>query len=292
MLPLAGSAAVPFTVLVTALVPPPASTAPLSSPLHIETFGEGVPAYLLHSSGLSGRQWKRLAKRLADLGFAAIVPDLTGHGASPPWPEPTPFSYRDEIDRFVRTLQAGPPAHIVGHSYGGLVAILAALEAPDAVRSLVLYEPVAMGILDPVADADAKAQLTKIEVPWGTSAADHEHWLRSFVEYWGGEGGWDALREEARAEFRRVGWVLKEEVITLGEDATSASAYGVLTCPVTLITGALSPLAAGRVVAHLGKAVPHAKVVVLPGVGHMGPLTHADVVNEIVVDALKAAAAR
>jgi len=288
MLPLAGTRSLPFIAPVNTL----SSSAPPSLPsssLHVETFGQGVPAYLLHSSGLSGRQWKRLAKRLAAAGFAAIVPDLTGHGASPAWPEPTPFSYRDDVDLFVRTLKASPPAHVVGHSYGGLIAILAALEVPEAVLSLVLFEPVAMGILDPVADADAKVSLTKIEVPWGSSAPEHEGWLRAFVEYWGGEGGWDVLREEARAEFRRVGWVVREEVTTLGKDATPSSAYGVLTCPVTLMTGALSPLAAGRVVARLGKALPNARVVVLPGVGHMGPLTHADAVNDVAVASLEEA---
>jgi pimeloyl-ACP methyl ester carboxylesterase len=258
----------------------------MGTALHIETVGEGVPVHLLHSSGLSGRQWKRLAGRLAGEGFSAIVPDLTGHGASPPWLEPVPFSYRDDVDLFVETLKAGPPVHVVGHSYGGLVAILAALEVPDAVRSLVLFEPVAMGVLDALADADAKASLEKIEVPWGTSPDDHEGWLRAFVDYWGGTGAWDALREEARAEFRRVGWVVKEEVTTLGSDRTPRSAYGIIRCPVTLLTGELSPLAAGRVVTHLAAALPNAHVITLPGAGHMAPLAQAATVNDLIVAAL------
>jgi pimeloyl-ACP methyl ester carboxylesterase len=243
--------------------------------------------HLLHSSGLSGRQWRRLAKRVAEAGFSAVVPDLTGHGASAPWPEPMPFSYRDDVDRFVSALRAGPPSHVVGHSYGGLVGVLAALEVPEAVLSLSLFEPVSMGVLDPVADADARAELDKIEVPWGTSVEDHEGWLRAFVEYWGGNGGWEALREEARAEFRRVAWVVKEEVTTLGRDKTPRAAYAIIECPVTLMTGELSPIAAGRVVAHLGNALPNATVSVLPGAGHMGPLTHADTVNDLILRALR-----
>jgi pimeloyl-ACP methyl ester carboxylesterase len=254
--------------------------------LHLERSGDvaDVPVVLLHSSGLSGRQWRRLAKRLEGLGFSVTVPDFIGHGASALWPEPEPFSYRQDVDLFVDLLKKGPPTHVVGHSYGGLVAILAALEVPDAVRSLVLFEPVAMGVLDPNEDADAEAELAAVHVPWGTTAEEHEAWLAGFVDYWG--GAWAALREEARAEFRRVGWVVHEGVETLAKDKTPRSAYGVIRCPVTLITGERSPLAAGRVVAHLGRALPNARVITLPGVGHMAPLAQADQVNDLIVAAL------
>jgi len=255
---------------------------------NVERFGDvnGEPVVLLHSSGLSGRQWRRLAKRLEALGFSVSVPDLTGHGAAAAWPEPEPFSYRHDVDAFVKVLKAGPRTHVVGHSYGGLIAILAALEVPEAVRSLVLFEPVAMGVLDPQADADAEAELERLHVPWGSAPEQHEAWLRGFVDYWGGVGAWDALREEARAEFRRVGWVVHEEVETLARDKTPRSAYRVIECPVTLITAERSPLAAGRVVGHLGKSLPNARVITLPGVGHMAPLAQADLVNDLIVSAL------
>jgi pimeloyl-ACP methyl ester carboxylesterase len=55
--------------------------------LHVDDLGVGDAVRLLHSSGLSGRQWRR------------IVPDLTGHGQSPPWPAPTPFSFRTDVAR-------------------------------------------------------------------------------------------------------------------------------------------------------------------------------------------------
>jgi pimeloyl-ACP methyl ester carboxylesterase len=260
-------------------------------PLHVETSGDGPVVVLIHSSGLSGRQWRRLASSLAARGFRAVVPDLTGHGASAPYPEPTPFSYRTDVAALRALLETSGPAHLVGHSYGGLLALLAAVEAPQAVRSMVLYDPVAFGVLDPVADADARAELAAVDLPWGTSGTserEHDAWLQAFVDYWGGPGAWLLLREEARAEFRRVGWVVEQGVSTLVDDQTPAAAYRALAFPVTLMTGERSPLAAGAVVRRLAAACPDARVVTMPGAGHMGPLSHSGTVNDAIIAALGA----
>ncbi len=261
----------------------PSSTA---SSLHVESTGSGVPVVLLHSSGLSGRQWRRLAQGLSGAGFRATVPDLTGHGASPAWPEPTPFDFRTDVERLVAILEAEGPAHVVGHSYGALVGLLAALSTPRQVRSLVLFEPVAFGVLDPVTDAAALAELASVDVPWAEGASENDRWLRAFVDYWGGPGAWSALREEARAEFRRVRWVVREGVRTLMEDRTPASAYRALRCPVRVLTGERSTLAARTVAERLGQVIPGATVVTVPGAGHMGPLSHTELVNGAILDAL------
>jgi pimeloyl-ACP methyl ester carboxylesterase len=75
--------------------------------------------------------------------YRAIVPDLTGHGGSPARPEPNPFSFREDVAHVSALLAAGPPAHVVFHSYGAFVALLAAVATPASVRSLTLFGPVA-----------------------------------------------------------------------------------------------------------------------------------------------------
>ena len=257
----------------------------MTLPLHVETSGSGTPVVLLHSSGLSGRQWRRLAREIVDHGLRAVVPDLTGHGASPPWPAPQPLSFRTDVDAVVALLESDEPAHVVGHSYGGFVGLVAALAAPRSIRSMVLFEPVAFGALDPVLDVDARETLKRVGVRWGPSLDEQEIYLRTFVDYWGGEGA-AALREEARAEFRRVGWVLSEGVRSLTEDTTPASAYGRIGVPVRLLTGEASPIAARRVVQRLGEAIPGASVVMIPRAGHMAPLSHLTQVNSRILEVL------
>lgn len=259
------------------------------SELYVEQSGSGGPVVLLHSSGLSGRQWRRLASKLVERGHRAVVPDFTGHGASPAWPEPEPFTFRRDVDQLVALLGQDEPAHVVGHSYGGFVALLATLAAPASVRSLTVFEPVAFGTLDPAADADAREELGRVDFVWGGSPAEHERWLAMFVDYWSGPGAWQALREEARAEFRRVGWAVHEGVTSLVADTTPAAAYRAVGVPVRLLSGERSPLAARRVVQRIGETIPGATVLTLAGAGHMAPLSHAEKVNAAVLDALDAA---
>jgi len=228
---------------------------------------------MLHSHGLSGGQWRKLGAELGELGYRVVAPDLLGQGTSEPWPEPKPFSFHADVERVV----AMKPDHLVGHSYGGLVALHAARIAP--VRSLSLFDPVAFGQLGE-ADGDARAILDALDLRWDTP----ERWLRTFVEFWSGIGAWDGLREESRAEFRRVAWVIQEGVRTLVADKTTFQ----LDVPALLMTGEHSPLPARRVVERLAQAFPRARHVVVPGVGHLGPVTRARDVNAHIVAALTA----
>lgn len=258
--------------------------------IHVHDAGAGEPVVFLHSSGMSGNQWQRTAAVLARSGFRAIVPDLLGSGRSPPWPDGKPFGYRDDVELVERLLgQLEQPAHLVGHSYGGVVALQLALRAP--VASIALYDPVVFGVLSP-SDREGLADINRISFDWGETPAAREEWLRSFVDYWGGEGAWSRLREPARAEFARVAWVVHEGAGSLRTDETPLEVYGSLDVPALLMSGELSPVAARHVIERLGGALPQARVERFAGAGHMGPLTHVARFNELLAAHLKGAEGR
>jgi pimeloyl-ACP methyl ester carboxylesterase len=234
-------------------------------------------ALLIHSGGFTSRQWRRLTLRLAPT-HDVLAPDLIGYGDEP-WPPGKPFHFRQDVDRLAAMLDR--PADVVGHSYGGLLGLQVALARPELVRSLALYEPVAFGVLGPE-DADARAQLA-LPAYHADAAGVDEGWLAAFVDWWNGAGAWAALAEPTRAGFRAVAWKVYQEVATLSADTTERARYATITAPTLLLGGGRTPLTERRTLERLAEALPHTQLEVFPDVGHMGPITHGDLVNAAIV---------
>ena len=248
--------------------------------------GAGPPALLLHSGGLGSRQWLRLAARLKPFR-RVLAPDLLGYGASSPWPADAPFEYTADL-RLVEALLDGVrgPFDVVGHSYGGMLALKLALARPRDIRTLALYEPVAFGVLYDPPDPVGKEELEAIDHD-GAFFADgtggDEAWVERFVDYWNGRGAWRALSENTRQAFLKNGRKAFQEVRSIMADRTPASAYRVIDAPVLLLSGAESTRAAHRVCDRLVDVLPRARRVTLPDTGHMGPVTDATAVNELIL---------
>jgi pimeloyl-ACP methyl ester carboxylesterase len=107
--------------------------------VHYRVTGEQGPAVvMLHGAGGILVNGAVAAGLGAD--FRVYEPSLPGCDTSPPEGTTTLYDQADVIASFVRAV-ADPPAHIVGHSYGGRVAAWVAIRHPDVVRRLVLSAP-------------------------------------------------------------------------------------------------------------------------------------------------------
>ena len=257
--------------------------------LAVHESGEGEPVVLVHSGGFSARQWRKLGETLATT-HQVLAPDLLGYGASSPWPVGAPFHLRQDLaalEALAQTLDA--PAHWVGHSYGGLLALKVALSCPSRVRSLALFEPVAFGVLDEPADAEARASLLLVQDDYRADAdGGDDIWLGKFVEWWNGPGAWNGLGAEARATFGAVGWKVYQEVLSIGADRTDRATFATIAVPTLVLGGGRTPRTERRVIEKLAAALPHAKLEVFPEMGHMGPITHAAIVNQAIAAHIRA----
>lgn len=252
----------------------------------VSSRGQGQPVLLLHSGGMSSRQWKKLGDAL-EPNHRVIAPDFLGTGQNPAWPADAPFDFSQDVDVLAELLESfGEPAHVVGHSYGGFLATCLARRLPAQVRSLVAYDPVAFGILYDRNDAEGLADLGRAsEHPAfsDTAHAGDETWFELFVNFWNGPGAWAKLPAPARESFLSVGRKVFFEVYSLMQDRTPAEAYAGIEAPALFLTGEHSPPAAKRVVALLAEAFPQARREAIAGAGHMGPITHAAQVNDAIV---------
>ena len=235
--------------------------------------GRGPPVVLIHSSGMSSRQWRKLVEHLS-ASHRVVAPDLLGSGNNPPRTDDPAFQIDDDLDALDAWVTGvGGPVHLVGHSYGGLLALLLARRDPTRVRSLTVYDPVAYGVLGGTDTDETDAVLRDASLGGG------DRWFEAFVDYWNGPGAWRALPGPTRDGFLRVGRKVFREVCALLDDRTPASAYAGITAPTLLLSGEHTPRAARRVAAILAGALPSAQHEVVAGAGHMGPLTHAGTVN-------------
>jgi pimeloyl-ACP methyl ester carboxylesterase len=117
-------------------------TVKTDSAMHIAHLGETGPRVVMIHGGAQGtptpgtRHFSTQLK-LADQGWRLVIPDRPGHGLSPDPGRPDDA----EADGVWAAELLGEEAHLVGHSFGGCVALAAAAGRPEAVRSLTLIEP-------------------------------------------------------------------------------------------------------------------------------------------------------
>ncbi|MBS2038001.1 alpha/beta hydrolase [bacterium] len=253
--------------------------------LHCSFSGAGPTLMMLHSGGMSGRQWRKLAEALSP-HYRVALPDFLGSGNNPPWSEAQAFDYHQDAEAIEKLLEGlAQPAHLIGHSYGGLIALTLALRNPQAVASLSLYDPVAFGVLWDTGDVEGLDDLSRVAanpVFADDQRGGNEEWMQNFVDYWNGAGAWQQMPEPNRQAFLKVGRKVYCEVRSLSEDRTPLKAYQSLGMPTLLVYGEKTPPAARRVQRLLADTMPNARLQQLKGAGHMGPLTHGPAFQALV----------
>jgi pimeloyl-ACP methyl ester carboxylesterase len=145
-----------------------------STDLHVEYWGTGTPVVLVHGSLATGAQEWEAQRTLADEGFRLTVFDRRGYGHSPA------ASGEDFIvDAVDIAGLLGDGAHLVGHSYGGLGAILAAARRPAATMSLTLLEPAVTtcGLAEPAWSSLVDA----LQDFWQNRALSDHDWVVKFL---------------------------------------------------------------------------------------------------------------
>jgi pimeloyl-ACP methyl ester carboxylesterase len=113
-------------------------------PAHYGEAGEGLPVLFLHGWGLGQHSYKRALKRLVTLGCRVLAPAQPGFGGTPDL-SAAAFSmpgYARWVDEFLQSVGVDEPVFVVGHSFGGGVAIQFAHDFPQRVRTLVLVNSV------------------------------------------------------------------------------------------------------------------------------------------------------
>ena len=243
--------------------------------------GSGPGVVCLHSNASSSGQWRGVMDLLAPK-FHVLAADSYGAGKSPPWPAHRKIGLRDEVALLDPVIErAGEGFSLVGHSYGGAIALIAALTHRNRVRALALYEPTLFAIADNRMDVEG-VQNAVVASTAAFRAGDEAGGARHFIDFWMGAGSFDRMPERNRAAIAEATKVIQGWRDALFEEPTPVSAFASLDVPVLLVVGSKSPLSSRAVANALERVLPNVERVELEGLGHMAPVTHPAKVNPVI----------
>jgi len=247
--------------------------------------GAGPGVVCLHANASSSNQWRSLLEVLAPK-FHVLAADSYGSGKSPAWPSGLRGSLRDEVALLEPVFaRAGDPFALVGHSYGGAIALVAALAYPERVRALAVYEPTLFSLINahspPPNDADGIKGAVSAAMA-SLDAGDPRRAAEQFIDFWMGNGSWASMPETRQIPIAQSIASLPAWANALLEDPTPLSAFRAIKAPVLYMMGTASPASSLGVARLLAPALPNVEVLELEGLGHMAPVTQPEPVNQAI----------
>jgi pimeloyl-ACP methyl ester carboxylesterase len=258
--------------------------------LHYADAGAGEPVVLLNGLGGDHLYWMGQVRACAR-SFRCLALDNRDSGRSAL--SETPYSLGDlaeDVASWLKALQLSP-AHVVGHSLGGMVAQELALRHPERVRSLMLVCTAAradawfLGVLDLLAAVRRQATDTsacfETLLPWLVSYQffadpDHVERLKVLIRQ-------NPHPQKAEGYYRQIDAM---------RDLNTLDRLTHLNCPVLVASGADDVLIPARYGHQIAECVPGGRFVLLPAVGHSPPLEDGRAFNQVLLDFLHEATAR
>ena len=242
--------------------------------------GTGPPIVFSHATGLHGLVWRSVAAHLAD-SFACRSFDQRGHGDSGV-PEDLDFDWRGfALDTLAVVAGLGARPFGVGHSSGATALLLADQARPGTFSALYCYEPVVVPA-DPPLGRDlgnwlaAGARRRRDAFASRDEARGHyarkppfDRWapeaLADYVEHGFADQPDGSVRLKCRGEHEAL-------VYEMASAHDGFSRMGEVRCPVAVVRGGDTDAMSPPAITGLLERLPDARVEVLPGLGHFGPL--------------------
>ncbi len=252
--------------------------------------GSGPLVVLVHSSVAGARQWRKLIESLSD-SFTLRAINLFGYGATVPWPEDEPQTLDDQA----RLVEAIIPADagavcLVGHSFGGTVAMKAALRMGARVAKLVLLEPNPFTLLRDHGRDEAFQDVCALRevIKQNGERGDWMTAAERFADYWGGAGTWSATPDDRRAAFAEALQPNFHEWDAVMNDGTALETWVAFLPAETLVVYDPATVRPIREIVELLREGTPWRFQTLAEGGHMAPLSRPDLVNPVVQGFLEA----
>ena len=247
----------------------------LADGTYCEMVGNGPPLILLHGVGLNRTTWRAQVAVLSKR-YTVVTYDHLGHGRSPHiQPETRLDDFVGQLVKVMDQLQIDK-AHIVGFSFGGLVAQSFALKYPDRLNKLVLMSTVYNRTEEELAGVSGRLAKAREEGPHSIIPAAIDRWFSpAFI----------AGQPEVIGEIERgLGSndptsFLTAYTIFCTAEAELAGKLKAVTAPTLAITGELDTGSTAAMVKRMVADIANARGKIIEGGRHMMPMEMADEVS-------------
>jgi len=241
----------------------------------------------VHGSASNSGQWRSFRQALRGR-CRVFTPDLVGYGSRRYRPNGR-FHLQNEVDAIIEQIgDITEPFHLIGHSYGGVVAMYFAKKYPDRVKSLILYEPANFAVVfDEGVHTEASKEIMRVRSVFGNgvmSALSRWRAARRFISYWSGADTWRQLRFSQRSWIAGIAPKVAAEFDAMFAAADTLTDMSDLDMPVKIICGTRTRLAAKRVCQLMSAQIHDCRLLQLVNMQHMAPLTDPASVNPLLID--------
>jgi pimeloyl-ACP methyl ester carboxylesterase len=238
--------------------------------------GSGPAVVLLPGSCSTGAAWRPVIAGWGDR-FRSITTSLPGYGGTSERRtagEPSISRNAQAMESVIR--RAGDRVHLVGHSFGGLVALAMALRNQVSLASLVIIEAPAVGILrDSKEDRHYRAFRRMTDAYFADFAGGNAEAIAAMIDFYGGAGTFASWPSRTRAYAVATTPVNLLDWADAYDFRLSRASLATLAIPVLIVRGEASPQAVQRANALLGEHTNGAALVTIEGAAHFAIATHA-----------------
>lgn len=246
--------------------------------------GSGQAVILIHSSVSANRQWRALCDALKDR-YRVIAVNLFGYGESTPWPGTAAQTLYAQAQLIAAICQdIDTPVHLVGHSFGGSVALKAAMLLGSRVESMALLEPNPFYLLKQEGRMPAFLEISGLydHVKCYGSLGEWPKVAERFADYWLGDGAWRAMPEKRRTAFAEALPPNFHEWDAVMNEPSTLAELKALKMRTLVLSDKSTRLPIREIVDLLATACPHWSFHTIAEGGHMAPLTRPELVNPMV----------
>jgi pimeloyl-ACP methyl ester carboxylesterase len=240
-----------------------------------------APVVALHGWASYSHQWKSLIGYLEDR-FKVIALDLPGYG--PGLVASNRPGLAGDADPIIQEIERlGDPVHLVGHSYGGAVAMKIALLRPDLLLSLTVYEPVMFSLLSGSGPRYTNMFGEVVAVASNLQNAiitgEPKTGMQGFFDFWNGIGSWNSLPDSKKERLAAVACEVNKNFGRAFEERTGFADLATIEVSTMMMVGMESPVATQQLGGMIARAIPNTKLAMLPCLGHMAPIDASEWVN-------------